>query len=93
MLPGCAAAQFLPHLPHACLSKLKYTSERRNLLLHACCAALAGIAKKYGVHIQSHISECCGEVMFSRHLHPEFKSDAEVFDDVGLLTNKVVAAA
>jgi guanine deaminase len=50
---------------------------------------LAAIAKKYDVHIQSHISECCGEVSFVRHLHPEYKTDAYVFDEVGLLTNKV----
>lgn len=50
---------------------------------------LAAIAKKYNVHIQSHISECCGEVSFVRHLHPEYKTDAYVFDEVGLLTNKV----
>ena len=41
------------------------------------------------MHIQSHISECCGEVSFVRHLHPEYKTDAAVFDEVGLLTNKV----
>ena len=50
---------------------------------------LAGLAQKYNVHIQSHISECCGEVSFVRHLHPDFKSDAYVFHEVGLLTDKV----
>lgn len=53
---------------------------------------LAEIAKKYDVHIQSHISECCGEVSFVRHLHPEHKTDAHVFDQVGLLTNKSLMA-
>lgn len=53
---------------------------------------LAAIAKKYDVHIQSHISECCGEVSFVRHLHPEYKTDAHVFDDVGLLTSKSLMA-
>lgn len=53
---------------------------------------LAAIAKKYDVHIQSHISECCGEVSFVRHLHPEHKTDAHVFDQVGLLTAKSLMA-
>ncbi|KAG1674922.1 hypothetical protein FOA52_014715 [Chlamydomonas sp. UWO 241] len=53
---------------------------------------LAAIARKYDVHIQSHISECCGEVSFSRHLHPEFRCDAHVFDEAGLLTNKTLMA-
>ena len=53
---------------------------------------LSAIAKKYDVHIQSHISECCGEVSFVRHLHPEHKTDAHVFDEVGLLTNKSLMA-
>lgn len=48
-------------------------------------AALADIARKYNVHVQSHISECCGEVSCVRHLHPEYASDARVFDSVGLL--------
>lgn len=52
---------------------------------------LAAIARKYNCHIQSHISECCGEVNFSRHLHPEHRCDAHVFDEAGLLTNKVCA--
>ena len=55
------------------------------MLAAVCCAALADIARKYNVHIQSHISECCGEVSCVRHLHPEFASDAHVFDSVGLL--------
>ncbi|GAX82583.1 hypothetical protein CEUSTIGMA_g10009.t1 [Chlamydomonas eustigma] len=53
---------------------------------------LAAIARKYNIHIQSHISECCGEVNFSRHLHPEYKTDAYVFDDMGLLTDKTLMA-
>jgi hypothetical protein len=48
-------------------------------------AGLAELARKYNVHIQSHISECCGEVACVRHLHPEYKSDAHVFDTCGLL--------
>jgi len=47
--------------------------------------ALAALARKYNVHVQSHISECCGEVAFVRHLHPEYATDAAVFDSVGLL--------
>ncbi|KAL6750281.1 hypothetical protein V8C86DRAFT_2816921 [Haematococcus lacustris] len=47
--------------------------------------ALADLARKYHVHVQSHISECCGEVSCVRHLHPEHASDTHVFDSVGLL--------
>lgn len=54
------------------------------------CAGLAEIAAKYDVHIQSHISECCGEVSFVKELFPDHESDTTVFDAMGLLTNKVI---
>ncbi|GIL58834.1 hypothetical protein Vafri_13806 [Volvox africanus] len=53
---------------------------------------LAEIAQKYGCHIQSHISECCGEVNCVREMHPEYASDAAVFEEMGLLTNRTVMA-
>ncbi|KAG2454759.1 hypothetical protein HYH02_000594 [Chlamydomonas schloesseri] len=53
---------------------------------------LAALALKYGTHIQSHISECCGEVNCVREMHPEYASDAAVFEEMGLLTSKTVMA-
>lgn len=51
---------------------------------------LAGLATNYNnLHIQSHISECCGEVAFVKQLFPGHCSDASIFDEMGLLTNKV----
>ncbi|MEW5318752.1 MAG: hypothetical protein WDW38_009947 [Sanguina aurantia] len=53
---------------------------------------LAALARKYNIHIQSHISECCGAVSFVKEQHPNYASDAAVFDDMGLLTDKTVMA-
>ncbi|EFJ44340.1 hypothetical protein VOLCADRAFT_65103 [Volvox carteri f. nagariensis] len=53
---------------------------------------LAAIASKYGCHIQSHISECCGEVNCVREMHPDYASDAAVFEEMGLLTSRTVMA-
>lgn len=53
---------------------------------------LAGIAKKYDLHIQSHISENTDEVKFTHELYPDCKNYAEVYDKAGLLTNKCVMA-
>ncbi|KXZ46833.1 hypothetical protein GPECTOR_40g567 [Gonium pectorale] len=53
---------------------------------------LAELARKYGTHIQSHISECCGEVNCVREMHPEYASDAAVFEEMGLLTSRTVMA-
>lgn len=53
---------------------------------------LAGLARKYNTHIQSHISECCGEVNCVREMHPEYASDAAVFEEMGLLTGRTVMA-
>eukprot|EP00854_Cymbomonas_tetramitiformis_P014796 gene14796-17487_t len=49
------------------------------------------IAKKYDVHIQSHISESQDEMAFVDSLHPG-KSDTEIYDKFGLLTAKTVMA-
>uniref|UniRef100_A0A7S0VP69 Guanine deaminase n=1 Tax=Polytomella parva TaxID=51329 RepID=A0A7S0VP69_9CHLO len=53
---------------------------------------LSNLASKYKCHIQSHISECCGEVNWVKDLHPSYGSDTELFDELGLLTNKAVMA-
>ncbi|GFR42050.1 hypothetical protein Agub_g2866 [Astrephomene gubernaculifera] len=53
---------------------------------------LASLARQYGTHIQSHISECCGEVNCVRELHPEFASDTALFEQAGLLTPRTVMA-
>eukprot|EP00798_Chlamydomonas_sp_ICE-L_P022725 gene22725-29885_t len=84
---------------------VKYTLAKKSTRIYPCITprfiptctieimkGLAGIAKKYNVHIQSHISECCGEVKCVRQQHPEYKTDALVFDDVGLLTDKALMA-
>lgn len=46
---------------------------------------LGKLAEKYGAMIQSHMSESCDEVAFSRALFPEHPSDAHVFASYGLL--------
>lgn len=84
---------------------VKYTLAKKSTRVYPCITprfiptctmesmkGLAKIAKQYNVHIQSHISECCGEVNFSKHLHPEHESDAYVFDEAGLLTSKSLMA-
>ncbi|GLC60250.1 hypothetical protein PLESTB_001590700 [Pleodorina starrii] len=53
---------------------------------------LASLARKYNCHIQSHISECCGQVNCVREMHPEYASDAAVFEEMGLLTSRTVMA-
>ncbi len=40
------------------------------------------------MHVQSHISECCGEVNCVREMHPEYASDTAVFEEMGLLTHR-----
>jgi len=55
---------------------------------------LAELAKRYDVHIQSHISESKDEVEFVHFLHPDRGGgrDAEIFDELNLLTNKTILA-
>lgn len=53
---------------------------------------LGQLARRYNVPVQSHISESLGEVDFVRQLHPEFESDATLFDACGLLTDRSIMA-
>ncbi|ORZ23306.1 hypothetical protein BCR42DRAFT_404456 [Absidia repens] len=53
---------------------------------------LGGLAKKYNVPVQSHISESKDEVAFVHALHPDVESDTTLFDDCGLLTNRSIMA-
>lgn len=45
---------------------------------------LGGLAREYGLKVQSHLSENRGEVAWVKELHPEFSSYAEVYDRHGL---------
>lgn len=53
---------------------------------------LAGLAQKYDLPIQSHISENLDEVKFTMELFPGHANYAEVYDAAGLLTNKCIMA-
>ncbi|CAO3591069.1 unnamed protein product [Absidia cylindrospora] len=53
---------------------------------------LGGLAKKYNVPVQSHISESKDEVAFVHALHPNVESDTVLFDDCGLLTDRSIMA-
>ncbi|KAF4029980.1 Amidohydrolase family [Phytophthora infestans] len=48
---------------------------------------LGALAKKYDVHVQSHIAESRDEEAFVETLHPG-RRDAELFEEAGLLTQK-----
>lgn len=52
---------------------------------------LSGLASKYGLHIQSHISENCGEIDAVKSV---FQKDSYtgVYEDANLLTNKCIMA-
>ncbi len=54
--------------------------------------ALAKLQKEGGYLAQTHISENTGEVALVRELFPEARSYAQVYDDHGLLTPKMVLA-
>lgn len=54
--------------------------------------SLAEVAKKYGVHIQTHISESLDEMAFVKSLHAEAKHDGEILEEAGLLHNKSILA-
>lgn len=47
--------------------------------------ALGSISRKYGVPIQSHLSESKGEIAFVKELHPDCSTYAGVYDKHGLL--------
>lgn len=55
---------------------------------------LGQLAKKYDVHIQSHIAETADEVAFVHDLYPSIGNgrDVAIFRETGLLTNKAVFA-
>jgi guanine deaminase len=51
---------------------------------------LSGLAQKYDLPIQSHISENLDEIKFTLELFPGHANYAEVYDAAGLLTNKCI---
>jgi len=53
---------------------------------------LAGLSKKYGLKIQSHISENLGECAWVADLHPEYGSYADVYNGMGLLNDVTIMA-
>ncbi|CAF1048940.1 unnamed protein product [Adineta steineri] len=55
---------------------------------------LGQLAKKYDVHIQSHIAETSDQVAFVHCLYPDIGNgrDVAIFRETGLLTNKAVFA-
>ncbi|UJR17185.1 hypothetical protein I4U23_004080 [Adineta vaga] len=55
---------------------------------------LGQLAKKYNVHVQSHIAETADQVAFVHSLHPSIGNgrDVAIFHETGLLTNKAVFA-
>ncbi|XP_024947674.1 guanine deaminase isoform X9 [Cephus cinctus] len=53
---------------------------------------LAKLAKKFDVHIQTHISENLDEIEAVRHLFKDYSSYSAVYDEAGLLTNKTILA-
>ncbi|CAF4624437.1 unnamed protein product [Rotaria sp. Silwood1] len=55
---------------------------------------LGQLAKKYDVHVQSHIAETADQVAFVHDLYPSIGNgrDVAIFRETGLLTNKAVFA-
>ncbi|KAK7872202.1 hypothetical protein R5R35_001762 [Gryllus longicercus] len=53
---------------------------------------LGELAKKYNVHIQTHISENLGEIEAVKEIFPDSKHYADVYDKAELLTKKTVLA-
>jgi len=54
--------------------------------------ALAQLARKHGCHIQTHLSETRPEVAWVRELFPWSDSYTQLYDAVGLLTDRTVVA-
>jgi len=50
---------------------------------------LGKIARDKNVHVQTHISENLSEIQAVADTYPQFNSYAAVYDNAGLLTNKV----
>lgn len=57
-----------------------------------CLKAVAEIAKKQGIHIQTHVSENPSEIQAVLDAFPQCSSYTDVYDTAGLLTNKTVLA-
>lgn len=55
-------------------------------------SALGKLAAEYDCHIQSHISESIDEVAFTQSLEGSDKTDATIFDEHALLTDKCIMA-
>lgn len=55
---------------------------------------LGHLAKKYDVHVQSHMAETADQVEFVHYLYPSIGGgrDVSIFRETGLLTNKAVFA-
>lgn len=54
--------------------------------------ACGDLASKYNLHIHTHCSEDIGEMEIVRDRYKEFKTDGEVYDHFGLLTENTVLA-
>lgn len=53
---------------------------------------LAGLARTYNLHIQTHVSENLGEIATVKEQFPRAPHYTGVYDEVGLLTNRTVLA-
>uniref|UniRef100_A0A2M4BMH4 Guanine deaminase n=1 Tax=Anopheles marajoara TaxID=58244 RepID=A0A2M4BMH4_9DIPT len=53
---------------------------------------LAGLARTYNLHIQTHVSENLGEIATVKEQFPKAPHYTGVYDEVGLLTNRTVLA-
>ncbi len=53
---------------------------------------LGALAAEKGLPVQSHISENCAEIAFTRELHPENRDYADVYGSRGLLTARTIMA-
>ena len=54
--------------------------------------ALGNLAGEEGVRVQTHLSECKGEIMLVRELFPEAENYTGVYDEAGLLDKGTVLA-
>lgn len=53
---------------------------------------LADLARRYGVPVQSHISENTGECEWVKELHPDSKNYADVYETHGLMGSRTIMA-
>jgi guanine deaminase len=88
------AERFIQYCQHQATSLLTPVVTPR--FIPTCTLALleqlGQLARRYNVPVQSHISESLGEVAFVHQLHPDFESDATLFDACGLLTDRSIMA-